>query len=550
MTVALLSNVTVTSLAMRLNKTLHQEVFSPGGYNTWLQEIARHNSNLYQNDPEIVFIVLHGRELLGDRGLRTPGEAENTLAPLIEAIDAARAAHENLTFVVSTLDIPQRKCLPLITKRTELHACAYWRSALEERAFPLVELAEIATEMGRGAFYNDRVWYMGALPFSKSGEEALSDEMHKIWRAIRGKRRKCLALDLDNTLWGGVIGEHEIDGIHLDTTGSGSRFYDFQKRIRDLKESGVLLAIITKNNREDALNGINNHPAMLLHERDFAAIRANWEPKPKNLLSIADELNIGTDSFVFIDDNPIEREKMLMALPEVAVPEFPEDTSQLEKFISGVAREYFLLFHMTGEDLDKTEQYRAEAERRKQRSAFDNLEGYLKSLEMVLSVEELKPDNLSRASQLTQKTNQFNLTTRRYSEAGMKAVLDDPMRLLLLGSLTDRFGDYGKIVLGAAKITGDEASVETFLMSCRVMDRGVEYAFLVQLERFLYKRGVRTIYAWYLPTARNVMVANFWGGAGYELSEKLENGGKRYRKTLSSPSTAPSATIQVRRSGR
>jgi FkbH-like protein len=515
-TIALLSNVTVTSLAMRLNKASREEVYCPSGFNTWLQEISEGASKLYGNKPAAVFILLHGRELLGEAGCENPETAKEILSPLAETLADTASAHPETVFVASTLDIPARKIRPLISRRAEQRASAFWRASLEDRGIPILDLSEMACDMGREHFYNNRVWYMGSIPFSKSGEDALVTEITRIWRAIRGSRKKCLALDLDGTLWGGAIGEMGVEGVHLDTTGSGARFRDFQRRILDIKESGALLAIISKNNSSDALSGVRNHPAMLLKEEDFAAIRTNWAPKPENLISIAEELNIGTDSFVFIDDNPIERETMQITLPEVTVPNFPADSAQLERFMIDVAREYFLQFRSTDEDMKKTEQYRAEAGRRERRSAYSSVEEYLASLEMTLSVEGLTGQNIPRAAQLTQKTNQFNLTARRLTEAEMHTIADDASSRAYIGQLSDRFGDYGKIALCLARISGKTAGIEIFLMSCRVMGRGVESAFLQFVERDLSEAGVTSITSEYVPTLKNSVVRDFWNSMGYE----------------------------------
>jgi FkbH-like protein len=386
----------------------------------------------------------------------------------------------------------------------------------------------MVSNIGRSNFYNERVWYMGAIPFSKTGEEAIASEIEAIWKTLRTARKKCLALDLDNTLWGGVIGELGLDGIHLDKTGSGSRFYDFQRKILELKHSGALLAVISKNNMVDALNGIDGHPDMALRSNDFAAIVANWKPKSQNLESLAQSLNIGTDSFVFIDDNPVEREMMRMALPEVEVPDFPEDSSQLEAFMLDVAHRYFLQIKATGEDANKTEQYAAEATRRKVRTAFDSRDDYLRSLEMKLTVERVGEKNALRASQLTRKTNQFNLTSRRYSEGEMHAIAASDDYMAYIGDLADRYGDYGKVILAIMRVSGDEADVDTFLMSCRAMEREVETAFIRIVEDDLLKMGVRRVTARYAPTEKNYPAAPFLKRAGYGKISDAADGTAHY----------------------
>jgi HAD superfamily phosphatase (TIGR01681 family) len=342
MTVALLSNVTVTSMAMRVNALSKEEIYCPKGHGAWIHELSDPSSQLYSGACETAFIVLHGSSLL-EGALASGDEAYRPLlGALAQTIGEAASAHGAMRFIASTIDVPSATIRPLLSRSQEAAAAAYWRRSIEDIPLPMLDLAEIASDMGRKNFYNKRVWYMGGMPFSKAGEEALASEISVILRAIRGERKKCLALDLDNTLWGGVIGELGIDGIHLGKTGSGARFYDFQKRVLELKENGALLAILSKNNMVDAINGIDHHPGMALRSKDFAAIVANWSPKAQNLKSVAKSLGIGTDSFVFIDDNPVERERMQMELPEVEVPQFPDDSAQLEAFIIDVAHKYFL----------------------------------------------------------------------------------------------------------------------------------------------------------------------------------------------------------------
>jgi len=513
MKAALLSNVNSDSLAARLALEEGCGIYTPAGYNVWLQELTDPASAFYAAKPEAAFIILDGRELLG--AARDASDAEAILSPMLETIAAAARASADPVFAAASLDIPQSRVQPLASERIETHSAAFWRRTLEAYEIPIIELAEIAADMGRERFYNKRVWYMGGIPFSRAGEAALIREIRRVMNAIRGRRKKCLALDLDNTLWGGVIGETGAEGVELSETGSGARYRDMQRRILDLKRQGVLLAVVSKNNLEDALEGISSHPAMLLRENDFAAIRANWEPKPTNLESIANELNIGLDSFVFIDDNPLERETMKITLPQVTVPDFPADTALLERFITDVAREHFLLLRTTSEDLGKTEQYRAESKRQSARGAYASVRDYLRSLEMTLRVERLNAQNLPRAAQLTQKTNQFNLTTRRYSEADMRAILADETRRVYIGGLSDKFGDYGKIILAIARISGERAEIEAFLMSCRVMGRGVEEAFLRFVEDDLAALGARELEASYIPTAKNGVTARFWPAQGY-----------------------------------
>jgi FkbH-like protein len=258
---------------------------------------------------------------------------------------------------------------------------------------------------------------------------------------------------------------------------------------------------------------------MFLREDDFVKFKADWNPKPANIEAIARELNIGLDSLVFIDDNPVEREAVRAVLPEVAVPDFPADSSDLPAFMAEVARTYFTAARVGGEDLEKTEMYRAESRREAERSAHLSLEDYLASLEMRLDLHRLQPDEIARASQLTQKTNQFNLTTKRYTEAEMAAVRGDARMRIWMAALSDRFGDYGRIALVIARLDPSPSSgalIDSFLMSCRVMGRGVEDAILSGVERALAGEGVTAIRGEYRRTAKNEPVRDFWARMGYE----------------------------------
>ena len=342
MSIALISNATITNVAMKTSNTTRDDVYYPRGRSSWLSGLGDDKSKLYQCDPDIIFIILHGRTLLSESSLSSAEAAQAEISSVTDVIRSAADKHDRTKFVVSTIDIPLVKVHPLVSRRPEPQAEAFWRRSVEELGLPILELSEICAALGREKFYNNRIWYMGYMPFSKDGEDALAAEISRIWRAYKAPRRCCAALGLDNILWGGSLEIDGIDGIHLDTIGSGSRFFDFQRRLLDLKESGVMLAVISKNRVKAALKCINNHPGMLLREGDFAAIRLNSEPKPANLESIAEELGIGTDSFVFIDGDPAEREEMEMAKPEVAVPIPPEDSSQMEAFMVEVSRQYFL----------------------------------------------------------------------------------------------------------------------------------------------------------------------------------------------------------------
>ncbi|MBP8784055.1 MAG: HAD family hydrolase [Synergistaceae bacterium] len=533
MTLSLLSNINIASLAARLgaSKEVAETIYTPAGYNTWVQELANPASELNALKEGIVFLLLDGTELLGDEGMESQDAGKSTLLPYLDLIESYTKAHPEFFFFVSTLDIPQRKHQPLLSVRTERAICTFWRQELETRNIPVLDLEELAANLGRERFYNPRMWLLGNIPFSQAGEALLLKEIQRILNAVRGIRKKCLILDLDNTLWGGIIGENGVGGIALAPTKNGSEYRQFQKRIKELKNQGILLAVVSKNNEEDALIPFRQHPDMILKEEDFALFYANWDPKPINIEKIAEQLNIGLGSFVFIDDNPVEQEAVRIALPEVTVPVFPKDSSQLESFIHDIARDYFLTLHLTDEDLKKTEQYQTEKKREGLKAQFGSMEEYLRSLEMVLTINPLTLADIPRAAQLTQKTNQFNLTTRRLTETQMLQQVESPTWHLWIGSLSDKFGAHGQIILALAEISGTTARVDTFLMSCRVMGRGVEKTFLQTIEEQLSLMKITEIIGEYIPSEKNGMVADFWSNNGYHsLQPEVKTSIQRYIK--------------------
>jgi FkbH-like protein len=534
-TIALLSNVTVGSLALRVEKEGTGEVFTPPGFDAWRTELLDPSSQLRRAHIKTIYVILYGPALFPDG---VDARFSQVLAEPLSILFQAKDEHKDKNLVVSALDLPSSPARSLTGRNFSIQASAHWQGELEKMGVPVLDLPELVAEIGRERFYSPKMWYFGSLPFSRQGELLLAQEILRVEKVLRGARKKCLVLDLDNTLWGGVIGEDGVEGICLASFGVGSQYRDVQRVAKELSQQGVLLAIVSKNNREEALRPFREHPHMLLKEEDFVKIKADWNPKPSNIEAIAQELSIGLDSLVFIDDNPLEREAVKLALPEVAVPDFPgEDTPQLPAFMKQVARTYFTALRIGEEDLRKTEMYRTEAKREAaaRLSAHLSLDDYLASLEMKLNFYRLGPhaEEIPRAAQLTQKTNQFNLTTRRYTEADIAAMAGDGQIRVWMAELSDRFGDYGRICLVIARLSVSEApgadngltaAIDTFLMSCRVMGRGVEDAVLGCVERSLAGEGVAAIRGEYRKTNNNEPVREFWDKMGYELETNVSGG--------------------------
>ena len=364
----------------------------------------------------------------------------------------------------------------------------------------------------------------------------LAHDFQEWWRRVENEhassRKKCLVLDLDNTLWGGVLGEDGVDGIKLGGDYPGKAFAYWQQALLQLAHHGVILAICSKNNEADVQEAWDKNTAMVLKREHFSALRINWQDKATNLSELADELNIGLDSMVFIDDNPAERELVRQLLPQVEVPDFPEKPYQLMPFFKELVEKYFRIYAVTDEDRAKTQQYHSNALRRAEQSRFADLEDYLYSLDIEIGVMPADEHNLPRIAQMTQKTNQFNLTTRRYNEDEVRQRLTQGWHVFCM-AVRDRFGDSGITgTMFLEPVDGKTVNIDTLLLSCRILGRGIEDAFFKTVLNLLRLDGYRQVTASYLPTAKNAQTADFYDRMGMTCIATDEAGNKRYEMAL------------------
>jgi len=526
-----ISNVNIAVLEKSM-KRKGFDVVEIQGYNVWQQVLLDESSPLYKAQPDVALLLLDGTELFEDYSAEFEQFVNNIAAVICKAANAMRS----VKFLVSDIDIIPSSIKPLKNHMKERVCEQIWTRKLKEISdkysniyvFPLKEVVE---SIGRDNFYSKKMWYLSSDRLSFSASKILTEKVSQLIRFFEKTRKKCLVLDLDNTLWGGVIGEDGIEGIILSEHKEGARYYDFQKRIKEIKETGVILAICSKNNMEEVETAFK-HSSMVLHKNDFAVIKANWEEKYKNIKEIANELNIGLDSIVYIDDNPVEREKVKLQLPMLTVPDFPEDTENLSSFAKEIYNKYFYIFDLFEEDKKRTEMYNQNRQREEAKSLYNNLDDYLKSLEMVMKIKIADEADVPRISQLTQKTNQFNLTTIRYAENQILDLIKSDDYILFVGSVTDKYGDNGKCVLVIIRKRDDqESEIETFLMSCRVMGRKIETAMLQFIEKYLMQHGVKSLTARYIQTQKNTPVAMFYENHGYSIISTNENE-KIYRKEL------------------
>jgi FkbH-like protein len=326
---------------------------------------------------------------------------------------------------------------------------------------------------------------------------------------------------LDNTLWGGILGEDGVDGILLSGSYPGKAFHLWQEGLKELQKSGVMLAICSKNNISDVEEVWTNRDDMLLQKSDFVAMRINWQDKATNIRELSDELNIGLDSMVFVDDNPTERELIKQQLPEIAVPDFPSQPYGLMGLYKDLITNYFGVYRVTQEDRAKTEQYKANTQRRQQQAAFTNMEDYLQSLEMKLRIGKVSDATLQRVAQLTQKTNQFNLTGKRFTDLELKDIIERNGKVFSL-SVKDKFGDSGLTGAAVVSLIGNEAHIDNLFLSCRILGRKIENTFVEQILLGLKEELLENVTAVYNKTPKNQLVENFYESVGFSVMNNDE----------------------------
>ncbi|MBU0689905.1 MAG: HAD-IIIC family phosphatase [Gammaproteobacteria bacterium] len=390
----------------------------------------------------------------------------------------------------------------------------------------ILDARALAESVGTDHWFNPSQWVSYKFPFSSECFPIYADNLGRLLGAIRGKARKCLVLDLDNTIWGGAIGDDGIEGIVLaEGSSKGEAFLSVQRAALELRERGIILAVCSKNNEDVARSAFREHREMLLKEEHVAAFRANWTDKASNLEAIAQQLNIGLDALVLLDDNPVEREFVRRTLPMVAVPELPTDPSWFSWYLSSAG--YFEAAAYSAEDQGRAGFYSADTRRNTEMTKAANLEDYLLALDMSLAVAPFDHKGRQRIAQLINKTNQFNLTTRRYTEAEIAAMENGAAAFTLQARLHDKFGDLGMIGVLICKSHGqDEAAweIDTWLMSCRVLGRKIEEAMLAHLVRMARESGVAKLIGTYVPSQKNGMVQNHYGNLGFSKIEPAAAG--------------------------
>jgi FkbH-like protein len=388
------------------------------------------------------------------------------------------------------------------------------RASAERAATFFADVDYVASLPGKLAFLDERLWTLAKQPCALEHMPLLAKALVDILVASLGRQIKCVVLDLDNTLWGGVVGDDGLEGIRIGHVGDGEAFEDFQLFLRELGRRGILLAVCSKNTHEVAIRVFREHPSMVLREDHIAAFVANWDDKAQNIRAIRERLNISFDSMVFLDDNPFERNLVRELLPEVVVPELPADPSDYVRAIGRL--NLFETSTHSALDAERAQLYRIEAQREEEKGRFDSLDGYLASLSMKIAIARFDRFNLTRIAQLLQRSNQFNLMTSRFSEAECeRMMLDERQYDPIHVSLSDRFGEHGLISVVILRAEAARLIIDEYVMSCRVLQRGVEDRVMNRIFEIARERNLDQVVGRYRPTAKNAMVKDFFARFGF-----------------------------------
>jgi FkbH-like protein len=530
----LLSNSTTDLIVPALVATALRHGISleivKGGYDQILQDALTPDSSVNGASPDAVLVAIdyHGLPLRGGLGSSEKGrEAVNASLGFLQAVSDGIKRNSKALCIFQTISAPPETLFgnmdgvhPGALRRIIENLNAGIAERLQGSSDIVIDVAHLASTVGLADWHSSREWNMAKLPFSESFVPVYAEHVGRAIAALRGKSRRCLVLDLDNTLWGGVIGDDGLDGIKLGQGDSiGEAYLSVQQLALDLRARGVVLAVCSKNEDEIARSAFQRHPDMLLKESHIAVFQANWKDKATNLKAIASELSLGLESLVFLDDNPVERLLVRQMLPEVAVPELPDDPSLYARTLAAAG--YFEAVTFSEDDLRRADYYQDNARRVSLQKQAGDLDAYLASLDMEITFQPFDETGRPRISQLINKSNQFNVTTKRYTEAQVEAVQNDPVFFTLQVRLSDTFGDNGMIsVVICRRAAADSWEIDTWLMSCRVLGRRVEEMVLREILTHAKTEGVQKLVGTYIPTDRNKLVEELYPKLGFQLVGK------------------------------
>jgi FkbH-like protein len=514
-----------------------------GGFGQYVQEVLGENTGLAAFSPDLVLLALSLRQLRPEAwasfAALSPAERRDLredVASHVESWALAALERTPATLLVANFPVPAQPAFGVADLNTEYGETEFFldlnldllRRFKGHPRVQIFDLDRLASRFGKDRVLDRRMYYLAKMEWSPAFLGCVAAELVRHARAARAQARKCLVLDLDNTLWGGVVGEEGPAGVKIGPGDpEGEAFLEFHHRLKALQAQGVLLAVCSKNNPEDVAELFDSRPEIPLRLADFAAVEISWEPKHEGLKKIAAALNIGTDSLVFVDDNPAEVSLIQQMLPEVKTVLLPPDPAEYVAVIDRLTD--FERTAVLAEDSRKTAQYRENREREALRTASGELGTYLASLRTELAITRARRDDLPRVHQLFTKTNQFNLTTQRYTPSEVERFIASPICELWVVRGRDRFGDLGAIGVVLLRRDGRVVYIDSFLMSCRAMGRGIETAIMNHVKhRLLDEPGHLELRGRYVPTAKNKPVETFYEDQGFRLLDRRETGEKLY----------------------
>ncbi|MBE6903146.1 MAG: HAD-IIIC family phosphatase [Ruminococcaceae bacterium] len=515
--------------------------FYQSEYAMYWQEAMFENKELKEFKPDIIFIHTTLRNI---EELPAMNDSEQRVEEMLEgAYKKFEAMWEHLkseygcTIIQNNFEYPFYR---LLGNRDawDIHGTVNFVNRLNDKfyayarsnnGFYINDINYLSASMGLDNWCDLSFWYMYKYAMSMNGVVNLAFNLSNIIKSVFGKNKKTLVMDLDNTLWGGVVGDDGVENIEIgQEAADGQCFYDFQKYIKAHKQLGILLTVNSKNDEENALAGIS-HPDGALNKDDFTVIKANWENKDRNIIQTAAQLNLGADSFVFCDDNPVERDIVASSVEGIAVPKFDDPLNYIRTLDKNA---YFEITAFSDDDLKRNEMYKANAQRQSLLYECADFGEYLKGLEMTAVIEGFIPMYYQRISHLANKSNQFNLTTKRYTVDEIQNVAEDKSYITLYGKLSDKFGDNGVVSLVIGRKDGKRLHIDLWLMSCRVLKRDMEFAMLDSLVQKCRENGIEEIIGYYYKTAKNSMVSELYKTFGFEKTEGFENGDSEWKLNI------------------
>lgn len=531
--IAVVRNFTVEPMLPYLRLFCLERGFKPeilvGGFDASVGEILDANGALYGCGADVVFFALNlellsaklTRAFLGLSESEREEESKRVIGFVASLLSGFRARSATQIAVLGF----EPNAYPALGLLDATHALSESKAVrrlndevrdlvaqLRDACF--VDLEKIAMRLGWERFRDERNWYLAKAPFAREAWQEIARELASCVTALKGRARKCLILDCDQTLWGGTIGEDSAAALQIGKTYPGSAYGDFQKAVLELHRRGVILAINSKNNADEVLEFMRTSPDMILREEHFAALRINWTDKASNIKSLSDELGIAPEHMVFVDDSPFERQMVRDLVPEVAVIDLPADPSLYARTLRACG--HFDTLAFSEEDQKRGSMYRSEALRKSARAAFTDVTSYYQSIAMEVQISWADKFLLPRLSQLSQRSNQFNLTMSRYGETDLAKLISDKADYDVLGlSLTDKFGDYGTVGLAVLCTLERTSRIEAFLLSCRALGRGVEDVLLGVLAETAKSRGSLILEGRFVAGPKNASAANFYETKGF-----------------------------------